>query len=146
MAVSVIVIVPVTMGVVVMDVVIVIFSVAVILILAVVVAVVVPDFIVILVPVKMFFPAHVPAPVGMFASPRERAAIAEVGIEIMVDVAVETYGSAEPRPCAQEDATYEPLRPVVAKGCALIGRVVEIAIGANRRDSYAYCDLGGGFF
>jgi hypothetical protein len=134
-------------AIVVMIVVIVAFRVAVIamiFVLSVVIAVIVADFIVILIAAEVPFPAYVAAPIGVFAASREWSAIAEVGIVFMVDVAVETNGAAKPGSCAKEDAACEPLRAIIAKGRALVWSVIEIAIGANRRDSDADCDLRGG--
>lgn len=118
---------------------------AVILVLAVVVAVVVPDLIVVLVAAELMFPAAVAAPVSAFAATGKWTAIAEVRVVIMIDVAVEANGAAEPRSCAKKDAAYEPLRSVIAERCALVRRVIEIAVGADWRDSDAYGDLRVGF-
>lgn len=146
MAVAVIVVMAVTAAVVVMIVAIVPPAVVVVvLVLTVMVAVVVPHFVAVLIAVEASLPAAVAAPVGTFAAAGERATIAEVGIVVMIDVAVEAYRATEPWSCANEDAAGEPLWPVVAKGRALVGRVVEIAVRADRRDSDADGDLRGGF-
>ena len=117
--------------------------VVVVLVLAVVVSVIVPDLAVVLISVPLMFPAAVPAPVGTVAALREWAAVSVMRIEVMVDVATKAHWAAEPRAGAIEHATGEPLRTVVAEGRALIGGVVEIAIGAHRRDSNADADLCG---
>lgn len=119
--------------------------VAMIFVLAVVIAVIVADFVVVLISAEMSFPAGMPAPVCMFAANRERPVIAEARVVIMIDIAVEADGPMEPRSRAEEDAALKPLRTVVAEGRALIRRVIEIAVWANRRDTDADRDLRIGF-
>lgn len=118
---------------------------AVIFVLAVVVAVIMADFVVELIAAEMFLPPFVTAPVGVLAAHGERTAIAEVRIEVMVDIAVETYRSVEPWSCAKEHAADKPLRAVVAKWGTLVRRIVEIAVRTDRRNSDADADLRGGF-
>ena len=114
--------------------------VTVVFVLAVVVAVIVPDFVVVLVSVPVILPATVASPVSALTAPRERAPIAEVRVEITIDVAAKTYGAAEPGSGAKEQATHKPLWAVVAERRALIGRVIEVAVGADRRSSYLHVD------
>lgn len=116
---------------------------AVVLVMAIVVPVIVPDFVVILISMPLMFPAAVSAPVGMLAARGEGTAVSEMRIVVMVDVAMKSHRAAEPWPGAIKHASAEPLRTVVAEGRALIGRVIEEAIGAHRRHSNADADLRG---
>jgi len=112
-----------------------------ILVLAVVITIVVTNFVVVLVPVPAPFPTCVTAPVGAFTAYGIWAVIAKARIIVMVDVAAKTYRTAEPWSCAQEHATRKPLRTVISERCALIRRVAEVAVGANRRHANADADL-----
>lgn len=120
----------------------VVVRVAMILVLPIVVPVIVPDFVVILIPVPLMFPATMSAPVGMLAAPGERTAVSEMRIVVMVDVAMKAHRAAEPWPGAIKYASAEPLWTVVAEWRALIGRVIEVAVGAHRCHSNADVDLG----
>ena len=66
---------------------------------------------------------------------RQRSYITMMGIETVIDVAVETVRAMEPWASSDEDATAEPVRPVVAIGSAAVWRVIEVPVGAYRRDS-----------
>jgi hypothetical protein len=114
---------------------------AVVLVLAVVVSVIVADLVVILISVPLMFPAAVSAPVGTLAAPRKRSAVSKVRIVVVVDVAAKANGTAVPRTGAIKHASAEPFRTIVAKGRALIGRVVEVAVRAHRRHSDTDADL-----
>ena len=81
---------------------------------------------------------------GLCAAIRERSAVAVVGIVAVIDVAVEAMVTVEPRAGADEDATVEPVGTVVAVGGAVVGGVVEIAVGAVGWGSDADGDLSGG--
>ena len=116
---------------------------AVVLVLAIVVSVIVPDLVVILISVPLMFPAAMSAPVGTLAAAGKRAPVSEVRIVVVVDVAMKAHGSAEPRPGAIKHASAEPFGTVVAKGRALIRRVVEVSVGAYRRHSDTDADLRG---
>lgn len=118
-------------------------GVAVVLVLAIVVPVIVVDLVVILISVPLMFPAAMSSPVGMLAAPGERTAVSEMWIVIMVDIATKAHRAAVPWPGAIKHAATEPFRTVVAEGCALIGCVIEVAVGAHRRHSNADVDLGG---
>lgn len=115
--------------------------VAMVLVLTIMIAIIVANLVVIFVAVELSFPTCVPAPVSVFAASGERSPIAIVGIEVVVDVAVKAYRSAEPGARAKEHAARKPLRAVIAEGRALVWRVVEIAIRANRCNSDADRDL-----
>jgi hypothetical protein len=116
---------------------------AVVLVLAVMVSVIVPDLIVILISVPLMFPATVSAPVGTLAATGKRAAVSEMRIIVVVDVAMETNGTAEPRPGTEKHPRMEPFRTVVAERRALIGRIVEVSVGAYRRHPDRDIDLRG---
>lgn len=120
--------------------------VAVILVLAVVVAVIVAIFVVEFVSAEVLFPALMPSPIGMFTVLRERAAISEARIVVVVDVATESDRPVKPGSRPDEYPAHKPLRAVVAKRRALIGRVIEVAIRTNRCDTNVYSDLRGGIF
>jgi len=143
MAVAMLVIVTIAASVVVVPVSMPVTVIAMVLVLAIVVSVIVPDLIVILISVPLMFPATVSAPVGTLAAARKRAAVSEVRIVVVVDVAMKADGTPEPRPGAIKHASAEPLGTVVAEGRALIGRVVEIPVGAYRRHSDTDADLRG---
>jgi hypothetical protein len=72
------------------------------------------------------------ASIRALATARERTVIAIVWIEAVIHVTVKAARSMEPRACADEDASGEPVRAVVAVRCAVIGRVIEVAIRAAR--------------
>jgi len=112
----------------------------VVFVLAIVVAVIVPDFVVVLVSAPVIFPATVASPVSALTMHGERAAIAEVRVEITIDVSTETDGAAEPWSGAEEYSSHKPLRAVVAERRALIRRVIEVTVGADRRSSYLHVD------
>ena len=110
-------------------------------VLAVVIAVVVMAFFVEFIAVELVFPTAVPAPIGTLAATRKRSAVSEMRIVVMVDVAVKTFRPAEPRSRAKKHASGKPLWAVIAKRRTLVRRVIEIAVGASRRDSDADADL-----
>lgn len=86
----------------------------------------------------------VDGPDGVFAAGGMRAGVSVVGMEMIIDVAVKTFGTVEPGADADEDAAGEPLRAVIAVGSAVVGWNVVIAIGAYRRRSNfdGYLSLG----
>jgi hypothetical protein len=67
-----------------------------------------------------------------FATGRVGAVISVLGMEVVVDVAVEVVGTVEPGTCADEGAAGEPLGTVVAVGSAVVGGDVIVAVGAYR--------------
>jgi hypothetical protein len=121
-------------------------AIAVVFVLAIVVAVIVPDLVVVFVSMELTFPTAVSAPVGMFASSGEWAAVSEMRVVVVVDVPTKADGATEPGARAEEHASSEPLRTIVAKGRTLIGRVTEVAIGADWCHSNADVDLRGRTF
>ena len=85
---------------------------------------------------------YVAAPIARFialeviellrATLRHRAIVAMVRVVAVIDVAIEIAASVIPRPRADEDATVVPVGPVVSVRGAVIGRVVEVSVGADR--------------
>jgi hypothetical protein len=86
----------------------------------------------------------VDGPDGVLTAGGMRAGVSVVGMEMIIDVAVKTFGTVEPGADADEDAAGEPLRAVIAVGSAVVGWNVVIAIGAYRRRSNfdGYLSLG----
>jgi hypothetical protein len=58
-------------------------------------------------------------------------------IETVVDMSIKPVMAVEPGPGSDEHPTNKPIRSVVTIGCALVGGIVEIAIGTNRRRANA---------
>jgi hypothetical protein len=113
----------------------------VILVLTVMMAVVVPNFLAIFAGVEAPFPSAMATPVSMFASNRKWAVIAKARIVSAIDVASEADRAVEPRASSEEDASREPRWSVVTEGSAIIGRVVEVAVGASRLSADVNGDL-----
>ena len=80
--------------------------------------------------------------VKMFASMRIVAMPAIVAIEMVVDMTPETPASVIPRSGTDENTTGKPFGSIVAVGCAVVWRVVEIAVRANGRRSNLDGNLG----
>ena len=91
-------------------------------------------------PVPRFVPVEVVE--LLLAATWQRAMVAVTGIVAVVDVAVKTTVAVEPGAGSEKDTTVKPVGPVVAIGCAVIGRVVEVAIGADGLHTNADRDLG----
>ena len=75
------------------------------------------------------------AAMGIFAVP------SIVTVEVIVDVSPEAFASVVPRPRPYEDSARKPLRPVIAIGRAIVGRIVKVAVWTNRGRSNLYRDL-----
>jgi ActR/RegA family two-component response regulator len=73
---------------------------------------------------------------------RKRAVVAVTGIEAIVDVAVEARMAVKPGACTDEDAAHKPVGPIVPVGSAVIRRIVEVSVRANRGDANVDTDLG----
>jgi hypothetical protein len=73
---------------------------------------------------------------------RNRAVIAIVGVVAVIYVAVEMFMAVEPGTRADEDAAHKPVGAVVSIGCAVIRRIVEVAVRAYRSDTYIDGNLG----
>jgi hypothetical protein len=78
-------------------------------------------------------------PVSML---RKWTAVAVMWIEAVVHVAVKVVGTVEPGAGPDEDASAEPLRPVVPVWSAVVRGVIEVAIRASWRCSDIDGDLG----
>jgi hypothetical protein len=63
----------------------------------------------------------------------KRAVVAIMRVETVIDMAVKAVRTVEPGTGSNEHAAYKPVGAVVAVGGAVIGRVVEVAVGADRR-------------
>jgi hypothetical protein len=79
---------------------------------------------------------------GLFAAVGHRPSVAVAGIIAVIDMAVEVARAAEPVASADKHPVHKPIGPVVAVGCAVIGSVVEVAVGADRLRSEGDRDLG----
>jgi hypothetical protein len=79
--------------------------------------------------IKPFFPA-----------PRQRSTVTVTRVKAVVDMAVKTAVAVKPGTSANEYPAQEPVGPIVAVGGAVVWRIVEVTIGANRRNSDADTD------
>jgi hypothetical protein len=79
--------------------------------------------------------------IEMFAAMRIFAVPSIMMVEVIVDVSPEAFASVIPRAHAYKDAAWKPLRPVVAIGRAIVGRIVKVAVWTNRGRSNLYRDL-----
>jgi len=70
----------------------------------------------------------------------EWAVVTVARVKAVVDVAVEAVRSVEPRTSTKEDAANKPVGAVVAIGGAIVGSVVEVAVGAYRWHSNVDAD------
>lgn len=113
-------------------------GISVVLILTVVIAIIVPVFGAIAAAVELLFPAAMAVPIGMHSPGWQSAAVAVVWVETAVVVSAETYRACEPRSGANEYAALKPLGTVIAKGRAIVRRVVEVSIRAYRRRANIY--------
>jgi hypothetical protein len=71
-----------------------------------------------------------------------RSMITVTRIVAVVDVAIEAVASVKPGASSNEQPANEPIRPIVAVGCAIIWGVVEVAVGAYRRHPDVEGNLG----
>jgi hypothetical protein len=115
--------------------------VAVVFVLAVVMAVVMADFFAVFAGVEIPFPAAVASPVGMLAPNREPAVVAETRVVCAIDISPETDRAVEPRARSEEDSAGKPCWSVIAERGATIGRVVVIAVWADRLNADVDGDL-----
>jgi hypothetical protein len=83
-----------------------------------------------LVAVEVFDMLRVMMSVEVFAARRILAMPAIVTIIVIIDVSPEMGRAAIPGPSADKDSAGKPLRSVVAIRRAIVGWIVEIAIGA----------------
>jgi hypothetical protein len=66
---------------------------------------------------------------------RQRSDVAVMRIIAVVDVAVEAARTVKPGASSDEQAASKPVGPIVTVGSAVIGGVVEVSVGAHRRDT-----------
>jgi hypothetical protein len=53
-------------------------------------------------------------------------------IEALVDVAIEPVRAVKPGAGADEHPARKPIRTIIAVGCAVVGSIGEVTIGAHR--------------
>lgn len=133
--VPVVVIVPVVMPVIMAVMIAVIVAVVMAVMIAVIVVLFVVLFVALVVAMKIVLPPVMVIPVSTFSATREAAAVAVVRIIAAIHPAMKITGAAEPWTRAKKFAALEPFRTVIAKWSAVVWRVIEIAIRANRRGS-----------
>jgi hypothetical protein len=82
----------------------------------------------------------------LLAATRQGTVVPVVRIVAVVDMAVETGMAVEPGAGSDEHSADIPIGPIVAVGSAVVGRIVEIAVGAagGRADVDADGNLGRG--
>ena len=71
---------------------------------------------------------------------RKSSMVAGAWIEVAIDRAMEVVRAVEPWTGTDEDTAVKPLRAVIAVGCAVVGRVVIVAVRADRRVADVYAD------
>jgi len=80
---------------------------------------------------------------GRCATLRQGSVITLMWIPAVIDVAIEAMRTMEPGAGPQEDSAGEPIRPIVAVRSAVVGRVVEVSVGAYRCGSDVDGNLSG---
>src|SRR5881396_3164798 len=80
---------------------------------------------------------------GLVSTSRKWTTVAVMWIEVVINVAVEVVGTVEPEAGSDEDASAEPLWPVVSVWSAVVRGIVEVTIRANRRCSDIDGNLSG---
>jgi hypothetical protein len=73
---------------------------------------------------------------------RHRSSVTVTRIIAVVDVAVKAARAVKPGASSNEQPANEPIRPIVAVGRTVIWGIVEVPIGAHRRDSNVNGNLG----
>jgi hypothetical protein len=96
------------------------------------------------VPLEMVDPVQASSGFGFVTAVGQWSMVAIVGVESVIDVAVETGRTVKPRASADENATRKPFRAVIAIRCAVVRRDIIVAVRAYRRysDLDAYLGLG----
>jgi hypothetical protein len=81
---------------------------------------------------------------GALAASGKRPMVSVAGIKAVIDMAVKATMPVEPRTSSDEETAYEPVRPVIAVGGAVIRGIVKVPVRANGRyaDVDAYAHLG----
>ena len=78
----------------------------------------------------------------MFSTIWIAAAKSIVAVEMIIDMSPEVVWTVVPRSGANEDPVHKPLRSIVSVGCAVIGRVIEIAVRTDGRRADLHSNLG----
>jgi hypothetical protein len=76
----------------------------------------------------------------LLAMSRQGSSVTVMRIVAVVYMAVKAVRSVEPGTCSEKHAANKPIRPIVAVGSTVIGRIVEISIRADGGWSYVYAD------
>ncbi len=79
---------------------------------------------------------------GLSAALGQRSVVAVTRVIAVIDMAVEVAGAMEPVAGADKNSVHKPIGPVVAVRRAVVGSVVEVAIGADRLRTEGDGDLG----
>ena len=79
---------------------------------------------------------------GLFAALGERSVVAVARVIAVIDMAVEVAGAVVPMAGPDKNSVHKPIGPVVAVRRAVVGSVVEVAIGADRLRTEGDGDLG----
>lgn len=98
-----------------------------------------------LVAVELVSEVLVVSPVGMFAAVWKGTVIAVVGIVAAIYVSVKMLSAVVPGAGSDEDATREPVWPIVTVGGAVVWSIGVIAVGADGRGADLNGDLSVGF-
>ena len=77
---------------------------------------------------------------GPRATLRQRTGVTMMRIIAVVDVAVKAAMAVEPGAGSDKHIAHEPIGPVVAIGSAVVGRIVEVPVGAYGRPANADAD------
>jgi hypothetical protein len=72
---------------------------------------------------------------ALLSTARQRTAVAVPRVKAVVDVAKEAVGAVKPGTGSNKHPTHKPVGPIVAVGGTIIGSIVEVPIGAHRRQS-----------
>jgi len=83
---------------------------------------------------KLPFPACVSAPIGSFAPMRIRPSVSEPWIICAVYISNKAHGTVKPGTRAEKHSANKPLRSVITERGTGIRRVIEVSVGANRRN------------
>lgn len=71
---------------------------------------------------------------------RQRSGVTMMRIISIVDVAEKAVWAVKPGTGSEKHPTDKPIRPIVAIGCTVIRRIVEVPIGADGGHSNVYVD------
>jgi hypothetical protein len=79
---------------------------------------------------------------SMVAGVGYRASVSVIGVEVVIDMAVEVGGAVKPRAGSDKGSAAEPLRTIVSIRGAAVGSGFVIAVGAIGSDPDADVNLG----